>query len=67
MSLGLLVFELGDTEHCHSVVVLDDDSCERPRLEYFLSSLSLFVEMQNITVSPDVARVEIDDSEDCRE
>ena len=66
MSVGLLEFELGDTRHCHSVVVLDDDICERPMLEYFLSSLSLFFGTHNITVSPDVARVEIDDSGDCR-
>ena len=62
-STGELVFAPGDSEQCHQVLILEDSTCEEE--EHLFSNLTAISE--NIEVDPDIARVEIDDSLDCRE
>ena len=46
--------------------IVNDGICERPEIEHFLSNLRLVSGMPVIIVDPPTARVEIDDSSDCR-
>ena len=46
--------------------IVNDDICERPEIEHFLSNLRLVSGMPVIIVDPPTARVEIDDSSDRR-
>ena len=45
---------------------MNDGICERPEIEHFLSNLRLVSGMPVIFVDPPTARVEIEDSSDCR-
>ena len=64
-STGQLVFAVGDTRQCHEVTIIDDNICERPEMEFFLSTLSLVAGTQ-VVVDPEGTRVIIDEnSADC--
>ena len=64
-STGQLVFAVGDTRQCHEVTIIDNNICERPEMEFFLSTLSLVAGTQ-VVVDPEETRVIIDEnSADC--
>ena len=63
-----LVFNTGESRRCHTVTIVDDDICEEPLTEYFLSDLAFVSGQQVITIDPAQARVVIlEDEEDCGE
>ena len=57
-----LAFAVGDSESCHTVVILQDDVCEHPVPEDFFANLAYVSGIQNINIVRDRARVLIDDS-----
>ena len=47
---------------CHTIFIINDDICESTDIEDFFSDLSSASGMLPITISPETARVVIDDS-----
>lgn len=60
---GLLVFNTGDSEQCHSIQIVDDEYCDPGQ---FFSNLALVAGAPVITVDPPKAEIIILDS-DCGE
>ena len=60
-SAGDLVFAVGDTRQCHEVTIIDNNICERPEMEFFLSTLSLLTGT-HVVVDPEGTRVIINEN-----
>ena len=58
------MFATGDDRQCHRVQIVNAENCER-ELEQFLSRLAYVSGTPVIIVDPDIARVIIDESQDC--
>ena len=63
-----LVFNTGDDRQCHTVNIVNDDICEEPLTEHFLSDLAYVSGQQAITIDPAQAHIVIvEDGDDCGE
>ena len=60
----MLRFTTGDGRQCHSVPIVDNEICA-DELKYFFSNLALVSGIPRITVAPERAQINIDDSDDC--
>lgn len=57
-----LMFSRGETRVCHTIVIVNDDICERDPSENFFSDLAYVSGVMPITIAPSTAEIVIDDS-----
>ena len=57
-----LMFSRGETSVCHTIVIVNDDICERDPNENFFSDLVYVSGVMPITIAPSTAQIVIDDS-----